>query len=181
MGTAPHVSADDSSSDGRRFLRTYLADHRGGAEAGRALVQRFRTANEGTPLAATLEQIGRQIDEDLGTLERVMQRLEVKRNPVKAALGRIVELVMRSKLNGRLLRYSPLSRVLELEALSAGILTKQSMWQSLELIAPERPELAEFDFAELVRRARRQRETLEEHRERIVAAAFRHDAASATS
>jgi hypothetical protein len=41
-----------------------------------------------------------------------------------ATLGRV-------KMNGRVFKYSPLSRVLELEALSGGVMTKLRLWESL--------------------------------------------------
>ena len=64
-----------------------------------------------------------------------MVRLGIERNRVKQTLGSIAEFAARVKSNGRLIRYSPLSRLLELEGLAAGIVTKRSLWQSLQAIA----------------------------------------------
>jgi hypothetical protein len=44
------------------------------------------------------------------------------------------EIASRLKANGRLIGYSPLSRVLELEGLIMGITGKLEMWRSLQAI-----------------------------------------------
>ena len=49
----------------------------------------------------------------------------------KMLVARAEELVGRLTSNGAFRRYSPLSRLLEIEMLSAGILTKESLWKSL--------------------------------------------------
>jgi hypothetical protein len=65
-----------------------------------------------------------------------------------------------------------LSRVVELEALALGVQGKLRLWRSLELLAAGEPRLAGADLAELVERALRQTEQLEEQRLRAVADAF---------
>ncbi len=49
----------------------------------------------------------------------------------KRVLAQGVERVGRLKLNGRLVGYSPLSRVLELEALMSGVQAKRGLWRAL--------------------------------------------------
>jgi hypothetical protein len=80
--------------------------------------------------------------------------------------------VGRLKPNGRLLSYSPLSRVVELEGLTLGVTGKLGMWRALEQQQPEKPALAEFDLAELIARAGQQLEGLEVHRMRAAKEAF---------
>ena len=60
-----------------------------------------------------------------------MRRLGVEPDRAKDTLSRIAERVGRLKLNGRLLRRSPLSDLLELETLVVGITAKQALWASL--------------------------------------------------
>jgi hypothetical protein len=70
----------------------------------------------------------------------------------------------RLKLNGRLTSYSPLSRVVELEALSIGVEGKLAMWRALKRIADEDPRLDAEQLDALVKRAQSQRRRLERHR-----------------
>ena len=78
----------------------------------------------------------------------------------------------RLKANGYIRRYSPLSRLEEFEMLSAGIMSKASLWQNCELSIAGRPELAGVDFNALRQNAESQHEKLESHRARVVDDAF---------
>jgi hypothetical protein len=66
------------------------------------------------------------------------------------------------KPNGHILTYSPLSRVIEVEALMAGVQVKQRLWVTLRLLTPARPALNLFDFAALERRGAEQLDILAE-------------------
>jgi uncharacterized protein YjbJ (UPF0337 family) len=160
------------SSAGERLLGIYLDDHRAGAAAGLALAKRFATANAMTFLADTAGEVCRQIDEDARTLDDVLDRLGHRSRRWKQVVARATELIGRLKTNGFLRQYSPLSRVIEIEMLSAGILTKQALWESLAVIAEHRPELHGIDFGELQRRAQQQRLLLSQHRLTTVHEAF---------
>jgi hypothetical protein len=87
-------------------------------------------------------------------LIRLMDRLAVKRDPLKRVGAIAAERVGRLKLNGSLRGYSPLSRVVELEALIAGVDGKRSLWNVLLELEDRR--LAEFDFEALAARASEQ-------------------------
>ena len=76
------------------------------------------------------------------------------------------------ELNGRLRGYSPLSRVVELEALALGVHGKLAMWRSLEALEPTLSLPAVIVLPELAARAERQLEELETHRLRAVADAL---------
>jgi hypothetical protein len=172
---APQVHAD-GRNDGNRLLRIYLADHRAGAAAGLARARRFANANSDTALGESATEVQRQIRDDVATLDEVIDRLGHRPSPWKNGLARAVELAGRLKPNGRLRGYSPLSRMIELELLIAGILTKESLWQTLAEVQALRPELAGFDFDDLEHRAMRQRMELEAHRRSTVHDAFERSA-----
>lgn len=154
------------------LLGVYLNDHLAGAAGGREIARRCLRSNRGTPLAAQLEVIVDEIQQDRAALLGVMDRLGVSRSPVKEVAGLMAERAGRLKLNGQFLGYSPLSRLIELEGLCAGVDAKGSMWRSLEHIAPSRPELSGVDLKALAERADRQRRALEEHRLAAAKAAF---------
>lgn len=143
-----------------RLLGIYLNDHLAGATAGAAISRRMAGSNRGTRFAARLETLAKEIDEDRGTLRSVMQRLEATINPAKVAFARLAERTGRVvKLNGRILSYSPLSRVEELEALRMGIEGKLALWRTLKETRDRR--LKGVDLDELARRAEGQRDELE--------------------
>jgi hypothetical protein len=160
------VSSELSSN----LLAIYLNDHLAGATGGLELVKRAAGSNEGTELGAFLDHLRAEIQEDRESLIEVMDRLEVSRDRMKVTGGWLAEKAGRLKLNGQLLGYSPLSRVVELEGLHLGINGKLSCWQSLR--QANASELAGFDLDRLIQRAEHQLVELEPHRREAAAEAF---------
>ena len=154
------------------MLEIYLNDHLAGATAARELARRAAGSNRGTVYAPVLESLAAEIDEDRETLLEIMKALNagIDRLKVTAAWG--AEKLGRLKLNGRLLGYSPLSRVVEIEGLALGVNGKLALWISLRALAASEPRLDEFDLDALIARAERQRDALESHRLLAVAEAF---------
>jgi hypothetical protein len=100
-----------------------------------------------------------------------MDRLGIRRDPVKRAAAWGAEKVGRLKLNGQLTGYSPLSRVVELETLSLGVAGKLGLWRALRDVAPGG--IPADDLERLIKRAERQRRGLETQRRRAAEIAFR--------
>ena len=171
-GSSGGAATRNSASPPNGLLQIYLADHRAGAEAGMARCQRFARANADSALGDAARDVCRQIEEDARTLDEVIDRLGCRPSPWKNRIARAGELLGRLKLNGRVWGYSPLSRVVELELLVAGILAKESLWQSLAVVQQRRSELSGFDFDALQHRAMQQRMQLEAHRRPAVTEAF---------
>lgn len=145
-------------------LETYLNDHLAGSAAAVELVERIKANHEGTPLAAHLEGLGREIEADRDTLGEVMERLDVVRSTPKQVVGKVMETLSRLRLNERVTGGPEITRLMELETLSLGIEGKVSLWRSLDHVAASRPELAEFDIASLIVRAVGQRSGIEPYR-----------------
>ncbi|HET8815093.1 MAG TPA: hypothetical protein VFM51_09080 [Solirubrobacterales bacterium] len=144
-----------------RYLPIYLNDHLAGATGGVELARRLRSSNLGDPeMAGPLAQICVEIEEDREALVQLMERLEIGRHPIKPLLARLAERLGRLKLNGQIRGYSPLSRVLELEILAAGIGGKTQLWNALAECFGE--SLEGFDFRALAERADRQRQRIED-------------------
>jgi hypothetical protein len=154
--------------DHDRLLGIYLRDHLAGSVAALELVERTARSNETNTLGQFLTSLHEEIRADQETLVDVMQTLGVEPSRVKNGLAWTVEKAGRLKLNGRLLRYSPLSRLYELETLEAGIVGKRSLWTNLQSLDDAR--LAGFDLPRLVERAEAQRAAVEEWRRRAAAA-----------
>jgi hypothetical protein len=154
----------------KKLLGIYLNDHLAGSTMGRELCKRALGENRDNELGPFLETLLEQIVEDRETLRQMMRRLGVGEDRVKAVVPWFAERIGRLKLNGSLLGYSPLSRVVELEALSLGVEGKLALWRNLQTV--EAAELEEFDLGELEGRALAQRSGLEEQRLEAARLAF---------
>ena len=154
--------------DHDRLVGIYLRDHLAGSVAALELVERAARSNETNALGEFLTSLHEEIRADQETLLGVMKTLGIRPSRVKNSLAWTVEKAGRLKLNGRLLRYSPLSRVYELETLEAGIVGKRSLWTNLQSM--DDPGLAGLDLPRLVERAEAQRADVEKWRRRAAAA-----------
>lgn len=153
-------------------FEAYLGDHLAGSAAALDLVEKIRSENEATPLAAFLETLGREIEADKATLEAVMDRLGVPTSSVKQLTGKVLEKLSRFRLNDRVTGGPAVTQLMELEMLSLGIEGKLALWRSLQQVADTRPELAGFGLETLVDRAVEQRAAVERHRLESAARAF---------
>jgi hypothetical protein len=150
-----------ANAEPSRFLAIYLNDHLAGATGGVELARRLRSSAGSDPRAGEpLAEVCAEIEADRDTLRQLMQRLEIHRGSLKPAVAWAGEKAGRLKLNGRLTRSSPLSRLVELELLFVGITGKGQLWRSLERALGE--SLDEFDFRQLAARADHQREVVGE-------------------
>lgn len=142
------------------LVTIYLNDHLGGATFGRELARRMARANRGTEFGPPLAEIADEVAADRDELIAVMRRMDCAEDRLKVAGGWLAERAGRLKPNGRLRGYSPLSRVLELETLAAGVEGKLALWRLLRLLAPERPELDAPRLEGLIASARQQQSRL---------------------
>jgi hypothetical protein len=155
-----------------RLLEIYLADHLAAASAGVELARRAARGSAGTETGPFLEQLSTDVEADRATLRRIVDSLGYRPSAAKNLMAWAGEKVGRLKLNGRLLRRSPLSSVLELELLSVGIAGKLALWEALQQVPDLDERLASADLTALVERARVQRAGVEEHRLAAARAAF---------
>jgi hypothetical protein len=175
MTTSPARGAPARS----RPLAIYLNDHLGGATAGLELARRTARAHQGSPTGEVLAGVAAEIAEDREALLRIMGALGVPVQRYKVAAGWMAEKASRLKPNGRLLRRSPLSSLVELESLRIGIEGKAVGWRALRIVAAGEPRLDAAQLDRLVARAGGQAETVESLRLRAAAAAFTPDPAAA--
>jgi hypothetical protein len=156
-----------------KLLRIYLQDHLAAATTGRELARRARGSNKGAHgYGPTLAKLADEIEADRRALERILGDLGFGPDRPKVVAGWVAEKAGRLKLNGQLTGYSPLSRMVELEALSAGVAGKLSMWRTLVEVADEEPALDRDRLTRLAERAERQLETLDDLRARAARDAF---------
>ena len=123
---------DNALGNGARGqFAIYLNDHRAGAEGAEALARRSAGANADNVVGQYLNgEFLPALENDRALLEALRERFGVRSNPVKQYGARLVELLGRAKLNGALTGPTPLGRILELEALIAGVSTKRQLWRT---------------------------------------------------
>ncbi|MFO7293399.1 MAG: hypothetical protein FWJ92_03870 [Actinomycetes bacterium] len=142
------------------YLRIYLADQRAVQAAIVRVATRFARSNRSTPWSRELNDLAREVEDDAATLDSVAGACGADGGAVKRILSLAAERIGRLKLNGHLLTYSPLSRVVETEGLMAALTLKREMWLLLGRLQDWHPPLAAFDFGGLVQRASAQIELL---------------------
>jgi hypothetical protein len=155
-----------------KLLGIYLNDHLAGSRAALEMSRRAEKENRGNPVGDYMAAFAAELEADRGALTEIMRELGVGRDPVKEGLMWVAERVGLLKLNGRLLRYSPLSRLMELEGLCMGVEGKLSLWRSLLRMSPTEPRLQAFDLDALIARAQAQRTALERLRLQAASVAF---------
>lgn len=154
----------------RRMLGVYLNDHLAGAAGGRELAKRAAGSHQfgGTVLARLADDIAA----DERELLELTRSLGITIRSYKRRSAWLVEKAARIKPNGRVLRRSPLSDLVELEALALGVEGKAALWRTLSTIAEQVTTLDGDRLQILRQRAAQQLATVEELRASAVPRAF---------
>jgi hypothetical protein len=154
------------------LLSIYLNDHLMGSVAGLELARRARAENEGNPVGEYLAGFVEELSADRTRLKSILQALGLKQDLLKQGSAWVGEKLGRFKLNGRLLSYSPLSRLVELEGLCLGTEGRLALWRTLRRLASKDDRLSRFDFNVLIHRAEQQRRALERLRQQAADESF---------
>jgi predicted DNA-binding ribbon-helix-helix protein len=137
-----------------KYLPIYLNDHYAGSTAGVELAKRAaNNSRDNAEFGPALAALASEIDEDRDSLKRIMDRLDVSEDRIKASIFWLGEKVGRLKPNGELLQFSPLSRVVELEGLITGVSGKLSLWRTLLELAERDERLGAGELEVLAGRA----------------------------
>ncbi|WP_411148455.1 hypothetical protein [Streptomyces sp. A30] len=156
------------------LLGIYLNDHLAGSTLGVDRVRMLADAeSERDPeLADAVRPIAEEIAEDRASLLQIMRSLDVPVRRYKIVAGRLAERAGRLKANGRLVRRSPLTPMLELELLRLGVEGKAAGWRTLRRLADADTRLDPAQLDKLLERAHRQLDTLEHLRVRQITETF---------
>lgn len=165
----------------QRILGIYLNDHLAGATAGTQLARRMTQEHADTPYGEELRTLEVEISQDRQALLRLMTELRAPTRRYKVYGAWVGEKLARAKPNGRLLRRSGLTVLVELEALRTGIAGKAMLWHSLLCAAPTEPLLDTARLEELLRRAERQLTTVDALHRRAAAALLSPDGSPRTA
>lgn len=147
----------------RRLLSVYLNDHAALGVAGIELARRARAGNADTPFGRCVDSLIPELESHQAALERIMGALQVRRNPVKTGAAWAGEKLGRLKPNGALASKSPLSPVLEAEALLIAVSSYAALWRGLGSL-PDSAVPEGVDVAALAATAEGSLAELERHR-----------------
>lgn len=154
-----------------KLLGIYVNDHLAGHVAGLELAKRSASSNKGTALGDFLEGFVSELEDERGVIEKALAAISRDPNRFKTMGAWVAEKAGRLKLNGNVVGYSPLSRVLEIEAMAHGVAAKKDLWDALKRMDVE----VGSNLQELIAQADRQRAQLETHRHGALSAAFAGD------
>ncbi|MFE1558645.1 hypothetical protein ACFW6V_27160 [Streptomyces sp. NPDC058734] len=168
----PRSRLSPSPPDAQRLLAVYLNDHLAGAGGGTALVRRMSRSHRSRPSGARLAELAAEVAEDRESLREVMRNVDAPVMPTKTLVIRLAEKVARVKPNGRLLRRSPLSDLLELEAIRLGVEGKLALWRTLHGVARTDGRIDQDAMRRLAERAERQIRMVEDLRLAAASTAF---------
>jgi len=141
------------------YLAIYLDDHLAGSTAGLELFRRAARSQRRTPHGPELARLREEVQQDRDALVDVMRTLGVPVRPYKVLAAWALEKAGRLKPNGHLLTRSPLSDLVELEAMRLGVEGKRCLWRTLLELGDDR--LGGAALQELHERALEQARTLE--------------------
>ncbi|ONI88712.1 hypothetical protein ALI144C_06745 [Actinosynnema sp. ALI-1.44] len=166
------------TTEKENLLGIYLNDHLAGAAAGVELARRLASAEKDEPYGPALQELAREIEDDRSLLRDMMNALGVPVRTYKTWLGWAAAKVGTLKPNGRLLTRSPLSRVIELEALRLGVEGKAACWRTLRVRSEHDARLDSTRLDSLIKRAGMQVDELGQLRVLAAAQAFGGDRTS---
>lgn len=153
--------AEPTSHD---LLSIYLNDHLTGAAAGVDLFARVAASYSDRAARPILRGLADEVSQDRDALLTLMSDLGIKPRAYRMVAGRLLEKLGRLKLNGTVLTRSPLTDLVELEALRSGIQAKLAMWQALAAAQPA-TQIAPERLTDLTERAESQLRRLEPMRQ----------------
>ena len=156
--------ARTSVRPGPSLLGIYLNDHLAGATAGTELARRMAASGHLPDPAGDLPRLASEIAEDRAALREMMAALDIPVRSYKVYAAWVGEKAGRLKPNGHLRTRSPLSNLEELEILRLGVEGKAAGWRTLRVAADRDSRLSAGRLDELIARARRQADLIEDLR-----------------
>lgn len=152
----------DQRRAGDRLLAIFLQDHLAALRGAVELGNRVKASHDEGWVKEAAETFLRAVIDDRRELLRVARQVGVEPSLPKEASAWFAEKVGRLKLNGRLTERSPLTLVVELEAMCLFAAEREILWRALVPTARARPELSLHPSARAA--------SAREHREELLSA-----------
>lgn len=115
----------------QRRLATYLNDRAALLTAGAELAGRAAISNVHSPYGPLFARAVKDFEADRALLREIMAAHDVSPDRLKSGAAWLGEKLGRLKPNDQLTGYSPLSRVVELDVLTAVVATLDGTWAAL--------------------------------------------------
>ncbi len=162
MGSSPTIpSRATFGVSSRRMRAIYLRHHVAASRGGLDLFQRSARSQLSPDARRELRDLAAEVGQDREQLLAILRQLGIPRPRLAEAVVGVAEKVGRLKPNGTLVRRSPLSDVIELEALSTAVTAKRLGWISLRVLGEHDRRLDAAQLEDLIRRADDQKDRLE--------------------
>lgn len=136
MDEGPHERMPRDGRVDRGLLGIYLNDHLAGSTAGSRRMGRTARTLQRTPVGPDLARLAQEVTDEREALRGILRRLELSESRTKQAMTWLAETLGRLKLNGRFVRPSPMTPLLEVELLRSAVVGKLGLWQTLLEVAP---------------------------------------------
>ncbi|WP_235735501.1 hypothetical protein [Nocardioides alcanivorans] len=129
MSSEPEEAGQQGQVMNDEVLEGQLQHHWAGATAGVAFFDRVGRGFPDPEVAAEVRRLAAEVNDDRESLRQLMRSLGFEPSRLGAATARAGEWLGRFKPNGRVIRRSPLTDVLELEMLRNALSGKRIGWQ----------------------------------------------------
>ena len=116
----------------RSPLAVYLRNHEAAARAGCDLFARVARSHQGEAYAGELNALHREVREDRKTLRGILRRAQVPPDLLMGTALQVGERISRLKPNGRIVRRSALTPLIEIEGLLDAVHAKAAGWWALD-------------------------------------------------
>ena len=174
-----HSTTSSRAPAANRWLARYLQDHYVASRGEIELFERSAGSQQDERLREEVSALAREATEDRAALLAVMDALDVPEAKVQEQVAVVGERLGRVKLNGTVVRRSPLSDLVELEGLAVAVRARRAAWTALRAVAPTVEALNPYHLEQLIDRADDQEARLEQLRivaaQRVLAADGAHD------
>jgi hypothetical protein len=154
------------------LLGIYCNDHLAASVGGMELVKRMLGEHRTTDYEGPLTQLLGELREENSSLEAQMRAVGIPVRRYKQAALWLGEKISRLKLNGRLVRRSPLSDLVEFEFLASAVRAKRSGFETLREVAEVDAGLDKAELDRLIEQANRQHEWLTGARRDVAVTVF---------
>ncbi|MFJ3714361.1 hypothetical protein [Streptomyces sp. NPDC090057] len=165
----------------QKLLDVYLTDHLAGAVAGVELAWRMAEEHAASPYGDDLKRLATEIAHDRDALLRLMAELGIPIKHYKLYAAWVGERIGRLKPNGRALRRSGLTVLIELEGMRLAVQGKALLWRALLFAATHDPRLNSDWLEELLERADQQITTLDSLHDRVASTKLHRAPSSAAT
>ena len=145
-------------------LGTYLNDHLAGSVAAIELIDHLIKEQTGLRLEKFLVDLRDEISADQETLRDLIRKLDCDESTTRKASAWFIEKIGQTKIALAGNNASDLGLLQALEGLALGITGKKSLWNALQTIEADVPELQGLNLERLEHRAQSQFESVERER-----------------